>query len=969
MAATNGSLLGRRAELAIVDAALEDLGARRGAVLAFSGEGGIGKTRLLDELGSRADAAGALVLGGRASELERELPFGVWEDALAEHAEFLGVDRLERLVGDQLPELAAVLPTVGHVPAGLQDERYRTHRAVRALLEALAQQRPIVIVLDDLHWADDASLELVAHLLRRPPRGRVALALAFRPAPVRPLLATALATAERDGSVIEHSLGALSFADAETLLGAEIPGPVRGEIYEAGGGNPFFLQQLARQHAAGRAVAAEPAGAGVPRAVARSLEQEVAALSAAGRLLAQGAAVAGDPVDLDLASAAADLSEAETLDALDELLAGALLAGTDVPRRYRFRHPLVRLAIYESAADGWRIAAHARAAASLTARGGSLAARAHHLERCARPGDDEALEVLIEAGRHAAARAPATAADRFGAALRLIPETPETMPRRLELLVGLAQALAATGRLEAALSALDDGLALVGPELAPVRARLVAGCAMCENLLGRHAAAHARLLSALDELGEAAWAAADLEVELAADALYDSDFAGVRAWAQRALKTAGSIDAAPFAAVAVALECFGAIGLGEIADAQALRADAAARLDALDDGALAGRLDTAYYLGFAEFFCERYDDAIRHFRRGITVSRASGQGQYVIPMTIGLAHALEVRGRLAEAAEAADAAVEGARLWGNRQMLCFALTADAWVSALRGELGRARSAGAEAMALLDGLDESVLSGATRVHVAAAQLEAGEPEGCLTAMSAGGAPEFAGVEPGRRAWLYAILARAELALDRPSAAAEWVARGEAAALGLGLPYAEAAVLCARAQLDLETSASAAASSPPASAGSPPALPAALRAAELADSVGAVIQAGRARTLAGRAADDAVGLPLLERAESELGGCGAVRLRDEAARELRRRGVKTGARRRRSVAGGEGLDSLSGREREVADLVAAGHTNKEIAGELFLSEKTVESHMSRLFGKLGVRSRAGVAEAVGRERGDV
>lgn len=936
--ATSG-LLGRRAELAAIDLVLAQRG---GGVLAFSGEGGIGKTRLLDELAARADDA--LVLSGRASEWERELPFGVWEDALSDHAAFLGVDRLERLLGDQVLELAAVLPLVGRVPAGLQDERYRTHRAVRFLLEALARQRPVVLMLDDLQWADDASLELVAALLRRAPKGRVLLALAFRPAPVRPLLATALATAERDGRVIEHALSTLSFADAEVLLGTDIPAPVRGQIYEAGGGNPFFLQQLARQVAAGRTVSAEPGEAGVPKAVSRALEQEITALSEAGRMLAQGAAVAGDPVDLDVAIAAAGLGEDAALDALDELLAGALLVDTDVPRRYRFRHPLVRHAIYASSAGGWRIGAHGRAASALEARGGSLAARAHHLERCARPGDAEAVSVLVEAGRHAAARAPATAAERFGAALRLLPETPETLPSRLELLVGLAQARAATGQLEAALESLDAGLSVVGPELAPVRARLVAGCAMCENLLGRHAAAHARLLGELAALGEGSFAAADLEVELASDALYDSDFAGVVSWARRARATALEIGVPSFVTVATALECYGALGLGEIAAAQGLRADAAARLDALDDGALSGRLDTAYYLGFAEFFCEHYDDAIRHFRRGISVSRASGQGQFVIPMTIGLAHALEVRGRLEEAAEHADAAVEGARLWGNQQMLCFALTADAWVSALRGELDRARSSGAEAMAMLDGLDESVLSRATRVHVAAAQLEAGEPEGCLAAMSAGGAPEFAGVEPGRRAWLYAILARAEMALGRPDVAVDWVTRGEAAAEGLGLPYAEAAVLCARAQLT----------------GSDPS--SSLAAAELADSVGAVIQAARARLLAGQLTGD---VALLQRAESDLAACGAIRLRDEAARELRRLGVKTGARRRRAP-GTDGLASLSGREREIADLVSLGRTNKEIAAELFLSEKTIENHMTRLFSKLGVSRRAEVAKAVGREQ---
>ncbi len=909
-------------------------------MLAFSGEPGIGKSRLLDELRTRADTRGHLVLAGRASELERELPFGAWGDALTDYAGALGVDRLERLVGDQLHELAAVLPTVG-TPAGLQDERYRTHRALRALLEALAKTRPVVLTLDDLHWADDSSLEAVAHLLRHPPKAPLVLALAFRPAPVRPLLSGALHTAERDGTVTERPLAALSREESEALLGEGMPGPVRSAIFDEGGGNPFFLEQLAREHAAGRRGAAAldgpPAAPGVPRAVLRALDQEIAALAEPGRLLAQGAAVAGDPIDLDLAAAAGDLDEPAALDALDELLAGGLLVGTDAPRRYRFRHPLVRHAIYASATEGWRIAAHGRAAAALTERGGSLVARAHHLARCARPGDDAAVGVLIEAARHTAARAPATAADWFAAALRLVPH--DDALRRLELLIGLAQALAATGRLERALEALNDALALVGPELGPVRARLVAGCAMCENLLGRHAAAHARLLGALEELeGDAA---TDLQVELAADALYDSDFAAVAEWACKARET----EAPALAAVAVALECFAELGLGRTAAAQELQADAAGRLDALDDGTLAGRPDAAYYLGFAEFFCERYEDSIRHFRRGIAVSRASGQGQFVIPMTIGLAHSLEVRGRLAEAAEHAGAAVEGARLWGNPQMLCFALTADAWISALRGELSRARAAGAEAVALLDGLDESVLSRATRVHVAAAQLEAGEPERCLAAMSAGGAPEFPRTEPGRRAWLYAVLTRAELALGRKGAAEAWVARGEAAVAPLTLPYARAAVLCARALVDEDAGP-------------------AREAAALADGVGAVIQAARARTLAGRLDGD---VAALEQAESELAAVGAVRLRDEAARELRRLGRKATARRRRAP-GGDGLASLSGREREVAELVAGGATNREIAAELFLSEKTVESHMTRVFGKLGVASRAAVAEIVGRERAD-
>jgi DNA-binding NarL/FixJ family response regulator len=107
----------------------------------------------------------------------------------------------------------------------------------------------------------------------------------------------------------------------------------------------------------------------------------------------------------------------------------------------------------------------------------------------------------------------------------------------------------------------------------------------------------------------------------------------------------------------------------------------------------------------------------------------------------------------------------------------------------------------------------------------------------------------------------------------------------------------------------------------------------------------------------------GIKLLRTAEDELAACGASRYRDEAARELRRLGHRVVARQRRGGPG-DGLDALSGREREIAERVALGRTNREIAGDLFLSEKTVEGHLTSIFAKLGVSARAAVAELVGR-----
>ena len=159
----------------------------------------------------------------------------------------------------------------------------------------------------------------------------------------------------------------------------------------------------------------------MPPAVAASLAEELEPLSPAARALLDAAAVAGEPFEPDLATVIAELSPAEGFAALDDLLSLDLVRPTQVPRRFVFRHPLVRRGVYESARGGWKLAAHARAAAALAGRGAAAAERAHHVEQSAGQGDEEAIEVLLEAGAATAPRAPAAAARWFEAALRLLP--------------------------------------------------------------------------------------------------------------------------------------------------------------------------------------------------------------------------------------------------------------------------------------------------------------------------------------------------------------------------------------------------------------------------------------------------------------------------------------------------------------------------------------------------------------------
>ena len=315
------------------------------------------------------------------------------------------VDLDERWSAELVDELAEIIPSVRPRGAGVRrsvaDERYRAHRAVRRLLELLAADQPLVVVLDDLHWGDEASIELLAALLRREPDAPVLLAIGFRPGQAPARLSAALAVPAARRIALEQ----LSEAEATALLG-ELEPRTAEAIYRQGGGNPFYLEQLRRAQADGRSAATPDeggvqiavAGVTVPGPVAEALAEELASLPTEQRVLLRAAAVAGEPFEPDLAAAIAEVSEADGLSALDALLSVDLVRPTSIPRRFVFRHPLVRRAVYEAAPRGWRLAAHARAAAALSARGAAASERAHHLEQCAGQGDEAAITILLEAG-------------------------------------------------------------------------------------------------------------------------------------------------------------------------------------------------------------------------------------------------------------------------------------------------------------------------------------------------------------------------------------------------------------------------------------------------------------------------------------------------------------------------------------------------------------------------------------------
>jgi DNA-binding CsgD family transcriptional regulator len=941
--ATSPPLVGRAAEREAIAGALRALRTGPGGVVTVEGEPGIGKSALLAHLAAQAAADECTVLTARATEFEADLPYALWTEALDAHLAGIGARRRGRLGLADPGALATLLPSLGEA-AGAPVDRHRTHRALRDLLERLAAAGPLVVCLDDVHWADPASIDVLAALLSRPPGSPVLVAISARTGQAPAAVTAAAASA----GAIALVLAPLSEAEATELIG-----PAAAAIYPQAGGNPFYLEQLARAGGVVGDGAGIEADGSVPPAVAAALAGELSALGEGARRLLDGAAVVGDPFDPALAAEVAEISEGAALPALDELLGRALVRPGSAPRRFAFRHPVVRHAVYAATLGGWRLGAHGRAARALERQGAGVVLRAHHVEHAATVGDEEAIALLAAAGRDLQARAPATAAHFQAAALRLLPDGPEHDERRSRMQALLADAQAAAGDAEAARDTLTDALRTArGDE----RLTLTVALANAEWWLGRNDDARRRLHVVLGELpAQPSPNRIRLRLALGLTALFGCDLPEAQAQASDARDDARAIGDPVFELAALAGGALARVTAGGGPQAAAAVDESSAALERLSGDQLATRLPALWMHGRARHALGRFDAALADFERGAALAAQTGRERVLLVVTVESVATLVELGRLAQAVVAAQEGVELARLTNN-------LRAGVWA---RSALAAARLASGDVAAALADASAAAASGSLAGFYAA-----GEPGWCLgTALTAAGnadrgvpalldafgGPDLSAVLPVYRPRAVADLVEALLALGDVDGATDALARGDAAVERAGTPWAAAVVGVARSGVELARGrprdAVASAAAARAAAADAPLLHALAQLAE-----------GRALAAAGerRAAVEA-----LAAAESALDRFGALRRRDEAVRELRRLGHRV-VRAARDTGDGA-LEPLTAREREIAELVAAGRTNREVAEQLVLSPRTIEAHLRNIYAKLEVRSRIELARAVQRADG--
>jgi DNA-binding NarL/FixJ family response regulator len=674
-------------------------------------------------------------------------------------------------------------------------------------------------------------------------------------------------------------------------------------------------------------------------------------LSPGARRAVSAAAVLGGELEPGIVAAVADLPETTRYTVFDELCRHDLVRPVPGTGRFGFRHPLLCDAVYQSTEPGWRLAAHASAAQLLAARHAPAYALAPHLARVAVPGNTDAAAVLTEAAAAIRGRAPQTAVEWLDTAVRLLPGAEGGQDSRADLLLERALTLGAAGRGPEARETVHAAIALLRPELPTRRLRAITFCAQLERQLAHRDEGPALLRRELESLGsgQSGYGAA-LMAELAGNELVDGRLAEARTWAAQALPAARrhgarQVEAAGHGVLAMA-HCLA----GEVPRASAELAHAAALLDGLLDGELAAQRDAAIWIGWTEIMLGRPWDALRHLDRALAVGRSAGPQLGIAHLMVARAVALTAVGRVGDASECAEELADLADAADAGTLHVVAAAAGGWVGLWAGEQpGRAVPGGVRQAGGPAGSDAlgwfGVLARGMRAETL---LAGGDPAGCTALLLAEGR-RLPSVDAWSQVRWCELLTRAALTEGRTDAAREWAARAAAAAAPLALPGLNGIALLARAQVQ--------AIAEPAIA----AVTADVAAEEftsggmLTDARRATVVAATARAACGEIDAARADLAIAQEA-FEQGG--ALRLARETAK-LRTRV----ASRARPIGGPVATDLLTARERQVAALVAEGASNREIARKLDVKEKTVEMHVSRVFVKLGVVNRVGVARAFG------
>lgn len=932
-------LLEREDELAALEDLVEGAAGGNGGLAVIEGPAGIGKTRLLRaarEIGARQELR---VLAAAGSELESGFAYGVLRSLLERPlAELTAGEREAVLAGPAKSADALFGPEPGPTDPGSPDFALALQHGLYWLALNLAALQPLLIVLDDAHWADRASLHWLAYLARRIEGAPLAIAVASRPMePGADAEAISVLAGAGEARVLRP--GPLSAASVEQIVSSEL-GVTADGAFSAGchkmtGGNPLLLAELLRvlvedgvQPSSEEAQRLDEMS---PPAIGRTVMARAARLPGEAVAVLKALAVLG-PADPARVAALTGMRPSAALDSIDAL---ADLDILEAEGGFGFAQPMLRAAVYEDIAAGELAALHARAARVLIDSGAAPEEVAAHLLH-ADPEEDPALmEVLREAARHAIASGEGQAALPY--LRRASAELPvERQPPELQL--ELARALVACGE-EAGLEMLRTAHAAATEPAQRAVLALELGRAL--GAANRAQEAFAVLSAASDGLD-----GANPELEMLLETI---------------LHNAARNAAAPDPAVLERIKRFSAELPGDSPGERAMLMTLAGdRLlsgaSAYEVASLASRalgdgtpLDDAERMTRTQVagvlvYCDELATARKLLDELLSDARARGSPLgYVYTSAIRCMATLR-QGQVREALADGAAAIEVAEAHGIRLQL--GLVFGPYVEALvaSGEPRKA-IAFAERYFELDDQREVSSHALLLYNRAQAYLASGEADAALADLRAvGEAMErwrvcCPGLQPWRSTLAEALQSTGDLDAALPLARAEVeLARDFGAARPLGIS------LLAQARCEA----------------GPAALQLLEEAVEVLEGSQAKLEHARAlHALGAGLRRDNQRAAARERLLSALDlahRCGSPPLELLAREEL----AALGTRPRRSLVAGP--DALTASEGRVAAMAAEGMSNKEIAQALFVTTKTIETHLSRSYSKLGISSRRELSAAL-------